>query len=102
MAFYIGILPIEQTEIIMSVYKNCQSCGMPLKKDPEGGGTNVDGSTSTMYCSYCYQQGAFTQPDITATGMQDFVRQILKDKGFPGFLATLFTKGIPKLKRWSA
>jgi hypothetical protein len=26
------------------VYKNCQSCGMPLKKDAKGGGTNADGS----------------------------------------------------------
>ncbi len=23
-------------------YKNCQSCGMPLKKSPNGGGTNAD------------------------------------------------------------
>ena len=23
------------------VYKNCQSCGMPLKKDEKGGGTNA-------------------------------------------------------------
>jgi hypothetical protein len=22
----------------------CQSCGMPLKQDPQGGGTNADGS----------------------------------------------------------
>ncbi|MEZ5145910.1 MAG: zinc ribbon domain-containing protein [Bacteroidales bacterium] len=25
-------------------YKNCQSCGMPLKRDEKGGGTNADGS----------------------------------------------------------
>ena len=24
--------------------KNCQSCGMPLKRDAKGGGTNADGS----------------------------------------------------------
>ncbi|HAQ38579.1 MAG TPA: hypothetical protein DCQ58_08735, partial [Saprospirales bacterium] len=27
-------------------YKNCQSCGMPLHKDPQGGGTEKDGSRS--------------------------------------------------------
>jgi len=32
-------------------YKNCQSCGMPLKRDEKGGGTNADGSKSVMYCS---------------------------------------------------
>jgi len=27
-------------------FKFCQSCGMPLKKDELGGGTNADGSKS--------------------------------------------------------
>jgi len=35
----------------MSAYKNCQSCGMPMKKDTMGGGTNADGSKNEMYCS---------------------------------------------------
>jgi hypothetical protein len=46
-------------------YKNCQSCGMPLKRDEKGGGTNADGRKSTMFCSHCYENGKFTQPDIT-------------------------------------
>ena len=29
-------------------YKNCQSCGMPLRRDEKGGGTNADGSKSTI------------------------------------------------------
>jgi hypothetical protein len=33
--------------------------------------------------------------------MQEFSKGKLKEMGFPGFLAGLFTKGIPKLKRWS-
>ena len=28
--------------------KCCQSCGMPMKKDSENGGTNADGSISPM------------------------------------------------------
>ncbi len=32
-------------------YKNCQSCGIPMKKDPELGGTNADDSKSLKYCS---------------------------------------------------
>ena len=35
-----------------TIYKNCQSCGMPMKRDPQRGGTNADGSKSTMYCSH--------------------------------------------------
>ena len=81
-------------------YKNCQSCGMPLKKDPKGGGTNADGTKSMMYCSHCFDKGKFLQPDITVAQMQEFVKNKLKEMKFPGFLASFFAKGIPKLERW--
>jgi len=81
-------------------YKNCQSCGMPLKKDPQGGGTESDGSKSMAYCSRCYQAGAFINPQMTITEMQALVKGKLQEMGFPGFVASFFTKGIPKLERW--
>lgn len=84
----------------MKKYKNCQSCGMPLSKDPEKGGSNSDGTKSAMYCSYCYQKGAFTQPDFTADDMKKFSKGKMKEMGFPGFIAGFFTIGIPKLERW--
>lgn len=85
----------------MDLYKNCQSCGMPLKKDPKGGGTNADGSKSTMYCSLCYVDGTFTSPEIdTAEKMQAFAKEKLKEMGIPGFVARVLTLGIPKLERW--
>ena len=80
--------------------KNCQSCGMPMKQDPEKGGTNADGSKSLMFCSYCYQNGAFTQPDFTAEDMKAFCKGKMKEMGFPGFLAGFFASGIPRLERW--
>ena len=84
----------------MNSYKNCQSCAMPLKKDKKGGGTHADGTKSKMYCSHCYGNGKFLQPDISADQMQGFVKNKLKEMGFPGFLTGFFTKGIPKLERW--
>ena len=81
-------------------HSNCQSCSMPLKKDPQQGGTNADGSKSNTYCSYCFANGKFTQPDWTVEQMQAFVKEKMKEMGFPGFLAGLMTKGIPKLERW--
>lgn len=84
----------------MKTYKNCQSCMMPLKKDLQGGGTEADGSKSAMYCSLCYENGEFTQKGMTAAQMQDFVANKMKEMGFPGFLARLFAKGVPKLERW--
>ena len=82
------------------VFKNCQSCGMPLSRDPKKGGTNADGSVSTTYCSHCYEKGKFTLPDLTVDQMKERVKGKMKEMGFPGFLAGFFTKGIPKLERW--
>jgi hypothetical protein len=80
--------------------KICQSCGMPLKRDEKGGGSNADGSLSLLYCSKCYVAGEFTRPDMTASEMQALVKGKMKEMGFPGFLAAFFTWNIPKLDRW--
>jgi hypothetical protein len=82
------------------INKFCQSCGMPLKKDEKGGGTNADGSTSLKFCSLCYQDGKFTRPDFTAKQMQALVKMKMKEMGIPGFLTPFFTIGIPRLERW--
>lgn len=82
-------------------FKNCQSCGMPLRKDAAGGGTNADGTRNRMYCSHCYARGRFTLPRLTASQMQDRVRGKLREQGFPGFVAGFFVRRIPKLERWA-
>ncbi len=81
-------------------YKNCQSCGMPMKRDEQGGGTNADGTKSTMYCSHCFEQGQFTQRNITVEDMKERVKGKLKEFGFPGFMTGLFTRNLHKLERW--
>ena len=43
----------------------CQSCGMPLNKDPKKGGTNADNSISDKYCSFCYKDGKFLDEGIS-------------------------------------
>jgi len=84
-----------------TTYKYCQSCGMPLSRDEKGGGTNADGSRSSMYCSHCYAQGRFTLPDITVEQMQNLVRGKLREFGIPGALIWFFTRKLPKLARWA-
>jgi len=80
--------------------KVCQSCSMPLNKDPAGGGTNADGSKSNRYCSLCYAAGTFLHPEFDAKQMQDFCVEQLRKKGMPRLMAWLFTRGIPNLERW--
>lgn len=84
------------------VFKHCQSCGMPLSRDEQGGGSEADGTKSVKFCSHCYRAGRFTLPDLTVPQMQERVRGKMKEMGFPGFMAGFFTRRIPKLERWKA
>ena len=79
--------------------KFCQSCGMPINKDPQGGSTNADGSINADYCSYCYQNGSFTI-DCNVNEFQEHCRQKMIESGHNKFLAWLFTRGMSRLKRW--
>ncbi|BDC97794.1 zinc ribbon domain-containing protein [Persicobacter psychrovividus] len=81
--------------------EKCQSCGMPLSKDPQGGGTNADGSKSEEFCSHCYVDGQFLF-EGTVTEFQKHCREQMVKKGFNRFVAWFFTLGIPKLKRWQS
>ncbi|HOY49745.1 MAG TPA: zinc ribbon domain-containing protein [Flavobacteriales bacterium] len=85
---------------MQTIYKNCQSCGMPMKRDAQGGGTNADGSRSTVYCSHCYLNGSFTMPHLKVSDMQVRVKGKMREMGMPGFVAGFFTRSIPKLERW--
>lgn len=81
--------------------KFCQSCGMPMKKDPAGGGSEKDGTKSEKYCSYCYQNGEFKSLEIdTPAKMQKLCIEMMKKQKIPGFLGWILTRNIPKLERW--
>ena len=79
----------------------CQSCGMPLQKENDFG-TNADGSPNHEYCHYCFQNGAFTQPDITKDEMIEKVAgMIVAVNIMPEEQAkALANNFIPTLKRW--
>ncbi len=81
--------------------KVCQSCGMPISKDPQKGGTEIDGTKNIKYCSYCYQEGEFTSPEIdTPQKMQTFCIEKMKEQKIPKFVAWILTRRIPTLERW--
>lgn len=86
----------------MASSNRCQSCGMPLKADPKGGGTNADGSRSSEYCSFCFEGGKFHNPDMTIDEMKALIIEKLGEKGYPRFIARFFTIGLSQLSRWRA
>lgn len=79
--------------------KYCQSCSMPLDR-PEMAGTEKDGSPSTEYCKYCYQQGEFTSPDMTMEEMQVLVKEEMKKRHIGDDIIKTAVGTVPYLKRW--
>jgi radical SAM superfamily enzyme len=77
----------------------CQSCSMPLDK-PELLGTEKDGTKSKEYCSYCYQNGAFTTPNIKLDEMQAMVKQQMVKMKMNNSVIDMAVSTIPNLKRW--
>ena len=87
---------------MQKTYKQCQSCGMPLKKDKNGGGSEKDGKISKIYCSSCYQNGEFMRPNITAQEMQKLVDDVLKNEmKWWKIFRLLAVAQIPRLERWN-
>lgn len=82
-------------------FKFCQSCGMPLKNDPTGGGKNTDGSISTKYCGYCYQDGKFTYQG-NVKDFQEFCRKKMIEGGHNRIMSWLFTRNMSRLERWKS
>ena len=80
----------------------CQSCSMPLSQVLKNAGTEKNGDKSGIYCSLCYQDGKFCQPEMRLQDMQMLCMRKVQERGVPKFLAWLFTRRMHKLKRWNS
>ena len=80
----------------------CNSCGKPIVKEDYG--TNEDGSLNPEFCKDCFQDGKYTEPDITLTEMivRKSKEMMEKNPRLPETTATCITTTfIPGLKRWN-
>ncbi|MDP3964750.1 MAG: zinc ribbon domain-containing protein [bacterium] len=79
----------------------CQSCSMPMP-DESDHGTTVDGQTHHDYCTYCFQNGQFTEPELTKSEMVDRVAEFMGKQ--EGASTTLYRPAIENrissLRRW--
>lgn len=82
----------------------CQSCGMPLDKDPNNGGTNADNSISSKYCSFCFKDGKFLDEGISLQEKIDKNIQIAVSRmGIPESKARELAESLlPNLERWKS
>ncbi len=86
---------------MQKAYQQCQSCGMPLKKDKKGGGSESDGTLSLKYYSSCYQGGSFIKPEMTLAEMQSLVDRVLKNEmKWWKIFRWLAARQLPTLERW--
>lgn len=70
----------------------CQSYGMPLSKDEQGGGREADGRMSPEYCSHCYVGGKLRDPSLPPEQMVERVWAKMKNSHIPGFMARSFRR----------
>jgi Putative zinc ribbon domain len=77
----------------------CQSCTMPID-DIADRGTEKDGSRSGEYCRYCFQDGAFTVPDMELGQMKSIVINQMHKRNLPEDIIQKSIDSLPHLKRW--
>jgi len=79
---------------------------MPLTEDAMYG-KNADGSKNEEYCCYCFENGAFTNPDDTLEEMiESCVPFLVEDENCPEAdsadnARSMLQEVLPKLKRWA-
>lgn len=82
----------------------CQSCGMPLDRDPNKGGINGDKSISDKYCSFCYKDGKFLDEGISLKEKIEKNIQIAVTRmNIPESIAREMAEStLPNLVRWNS
>ena len=75
---------------------------MPLitKRAGDCRGTELDGSKSDEWCSLCYADGAFVDPDCTLGEMIEIVDRALIDNGSGRVFRWMARRQLPQLARW--
>jgi hypothetical protein len=80
--------------------KCCQSCGLPFNEEHAHLIAKEADGTDSIYCSYCYKDGKFLQPNATVSDMVEIgVLHLARKIGEQGARAEL-SCFIPTLERW--
>lgn len=63
-------------------------------------GSEKDGSVSHEYCKYCYQNGAFVNPEMTLKEMTSLVITEMERRNIEPKIINMAVSSLPNLKRW--
>jgi len=79
----------------------CQSCGLPFNEEHAHFFTKEADGTDSIYCTFCYKDGKFTDPDITMDEMIEIQLPILVGRlGTETEVREQLGGFLPTLKRW--
>ena len=78
----------------------CQSCAMELVERSDYG-TESDGFPSEHYCTHCYQDGEFIDPDLTIDQMSAIAADFIKADDVTMAEARAISRALlSQLRRW--
>jgi len=63
-------------------------------------GTEADGTRSSTYCTYCYREGKFINPNLGLDDMEVIVREQMMKRQMPQHLIDTALTMLPSLERW--
>jgi len=78
----------------------CQSCGMPFDEAHKKYIAKEKDGSDSIYCTYCYKDGEFINPDATEQDMIDMAVPYLGQKIGEEAARKLMEEVIPTLARW--
>ena len=75
---------------------------MPLRTEKAGDcrGSEADGTKSETWCSLCYVEGRFMNPDCTLEEMIGIVDDALRREKASWIMRRLARRQVPRLGRW--
>ena len=80
--------------------KMCQSCALPFNEEHEHFiATEPDGSKS-IYCTNCYKNGKFIDPNLSMEEMIELLIPVLKEAMGEEAARKEMSTLLPTLKRW--
>lgn len=72
---------------------------MPLD-NPDLLGTEKDGAKNNEYCKYCYENGAFVNPNMNLKEMTNLVITQMEKMNIDSKTIDMAVSSLPSLKRW--
>ena len=84
----------------MTELKFCQSCGMPFDDAHKKYIAKEKDGSDSIYCTYCYQDGEFTDPNASTQDMIEMAVPYLAQKIGEDAARKQMETFIPTLARW--